>query len=255
MDDRLYRRGIVVTVSVLAMLVLPATLLAQFGRGFAGPPAEGRSGAPIDLTGNWTALITDDWQYRMITPQAGDYSYVPLNEEGRRVANTWDPAADEAAGEECKGYAAPAITRLPTRLLISWEDDNTLRIDTDLGMQTRLFYFASAEAEPGGRTWQGFSSAEWEIEGGRGGPAFGSLKVDTTNLRPGYLRKNGVPFGEEAFMTEYFNLLTEDNGDQYLIIQTFVDDPQYLSGHFVRTLQFKREPDNEKWNPTPCVAT
>ena len=255
MDDRLHRRGIVVTVATLAMLALPATLPAQFGRGAAGPSAEGRAGAPIDITGYWTALITDDWQYRMITPQAGDYSYVPLNAEGQRVADTWDPGADEAAGEECKGYAAPAIMRLPTRLLISWEDDNTIRIDTDLGMQTRLFHFASAEAVPGGRTWQGFSAAEWEIEGGRGGPTFGSLKVDTTNLRPGYLRKNGVPFGEETFMTEYFNLLSEDNGDQYLVIQTFVDDPQYLSGHFVRTLQFKREPDGERWNPTPCVAT
>ena len=255
MDNKLNAGRFSVAMTVLAMLALTPTLQAQFGRGAAGPPAEGRTGAPIDMTGYWTALITDDWQYRMITPQPGDYSYVPLSPEGRRVADTWDSAVDEAVGEECKGYGAPAIMRLPTRLRVSWEDDNTLRIDTDLGMQTRMFYFPSAQAESGERTWQGFSAAEWEVEGGRGGPTFGSLKVDTTNLRPGYLRKNGVPFSEDTFMTEYFNLLTEDNGDQYLIIQTFVDDPVYLSGHFVRTLQFKREPDGEKWNPTPCVAT
>ena len=241
--------------ALFLILALPTGVQAQFGRGAAPPPVQGRDGAPFDLTGYWTALITDDWQYRMITPVAGDYSYVPLNDEGRRVADEWDSAADEAAGEECKAYAAPAIMRLPTRLRIAWENDDTLRIDTDLGMQTRLFHFDGDGVSPGEPAWQGFSRAVWEIEGGQGGPVFGSLKVDTSNLRPGYLRKNGVPFSEDTFMTEYFNLLTEDNGDQYLVIQTFVDDPQYLSGHFVRTLQFKREPDGEQWNPTPCTAT
>ncbi len=103
----------------------------------------------------------------MITPVAGDYSYIPLNDEGRRVADEWDSAADEAAGEECKAYAAPAIMRLPTRLRIAWENDQTLRIDTDLGMQTRMFHFDGAGANAGEPTWQGFSQAAWEIEGGR----------------------------------------------------------------------------------------
>jgi hypothetical protein len=242
------------------------------------PPASGRAGAPIDITGNWVSLITDDWVYRMITPAKGDYSYIPLNAEGRRVADTWDPARDKAAGEECKAYAAPAIMRLPSRVQISWQDDNTLKLDIDTGMQTRLLHFGPGEAQ-GARSWQGWSAANWEFSGGAdralagaspfvaginstGAPTsladikrIGSLRVNTNNLRTGYLRKNGVPFSEQAFMTEYYNLIVEDDGSQYLVIQLYVADPRYLTGHWVRTVQFKREADASKRAPTPCSVS
>ena len=240
------------------------------GRGAPQPAAQtsARASAPIDITGHWVSLITDDWVYRMITPAKGDYSYVPLNADGRRLADTWDPARDAAAGEECKGYAAPAIMRLPNRVHITWENDNSLKLDIDNGMQTRLFHFGGNEPQ-GPRSWQGWSHAEWEFSGNTDRQIVfadartslgevrrqGSLQVDTSNLRAGYLRKNGVPFSEDAFMTEYYNLITEEDGNQYLVIQTFVEDPRYLASHFVRTLQFKREPDGRKRNPTPCSAT
>ncbi len=237
----------------------------------AAPPPQAespRAAAPIDLTGHWVSLITDDWVYRMITPAKGDYSYVPLNAEGRRMADTWDPARDAAAGEECKGYAAPAIMRLPSRIHITWQDDSTLKLDIDNGMQTRLFRFGQPEPQ-GAPSWQGWSSARWEVSGNTGRqivfanartslgqvPQIGSLKVDTTNLRPGYLRKNGVPFSDRTFMTEYYNLIREDDGAEYLVVQIFVEDPVYLARHFVRTVQFKREPDGSKRNPQPCSAT
>ena len=249
-----------------ASVAFAATAHAQARRAAqAAQPATGRAGAPIDITGHWVSLITDDWVYRMITPAKGDVSYVPLNAEGRRVAEAWDPARDEAAGEQCKGYAAPAIMRLPSRVEITWANDNTLKLDIDTGMQTREFHFDQREPQ-GARTWQGWSSASWQLSGTTEqfypGPTSlgqikraGSLKVDTTNLRAGYLRKNGVPFSENAFMTEYYNLIVEDDGSQYLVIQTFVADPRYLTGHFVRTMQFKREPDGSKRNPVPCSAT
>lgn len=231
----------------------------------AGPPPTPRAAAPIDITGHWVSLITDDWVYRMITPAKGDVSYIPLNAEGRRIAEAWDPARDQAAGEACKGYAAPAIMRLPSRVEITWQDDNTLKLDIDTGMQTRVFHFGQREPQ-GARSWQGWSYASWELSGTTEqfypGPTSlgqikraGSLRVDTSNLRAGYLRKNGVPFSENAFMTEYYNLIVEDDGNQYLVIQTFVADPRYLTGHFVRTMQFKREPDGSKRNPVPCSAT
>jgi hypothetical protein len=230
-------------------------------------PPSGRESAPIDITGHWVSLITDDWVYRMITPEKGDYSYVPLNAAGRRAADTWDPARDTAAGEECKSYSAPAIMRLPSRVHITWENDDTLKLDIDTGMQTRLFRFGDA-ATQGAPSWQGLSVAEWQLSGDasrRRGfyrlsgslgdvETFGSLKVDTTNLRPGYLRKNGVPFSEQTFMTEYYNLIVEDDGNEYLVIQAFVEDPVYLADHFVRTMQFKREPDGSKRAPTECSA-
>jgi hypothetical protein len=249
----------------LAAGSLAGTADAQARRGAVqAAPASARAAAPIDITGHWVSLITDDWVYRMITPAKGDVSYVPLNAEGQRLAQAWDPARDEAAGEECKGYAAPAIMRLPSRVEISWQDDETLKLDIDTGMQTRVFHFGGSEPQ-GARTWQGWSAASWQLSGTTEqfypGPTSlgqikraGSLKVDTTNLRAGYLRKNGVPFSENAFMTEYYNLIIENDGNQYLVIQTFVEDPTYLTGHFVRTLQFKREPDGSKRNPVPCSA-
>ena len=100
-----------------------------------------RSIAPLDLTGYWVSVVTEDWRYRMITPDKGDYSSVPLNSEGKRVADTWDPASDEASGNQCKSYGAAAIMRVPAHLHITWENDTTLRIDIDAGTQTRLLSF------------------------------------------------------------------------------------------------------------------
>ena len=253
-------------VSVTASALFATTADAQARRAApAAAPTTPKASAPIDITGHWVSLITDDWVYRMITPAKGDVSYVPLNPEGRRVADAWDPARDQAAGEQCKGYAAPAIMRLPSHVEITWQDDNTLKLDIDTGMQTRLFHFGQPEAQ-GARSWQGWSAASWQLSGTTEqfypGPTSlgqikraGNLKVDTTNLRAGYLRKNGVPFSENAFMTEFYNLIVEDDGNQYLVIQTFVADPRYLTAHFVRTMQFKREPDGSKRNPVPCSAT
>lgn len=262
MHHELPGRAVLLASITLASLTCGTAMAQDSGAGSA------REAAPFDITGHWVSLITDDWVYRMITPAKGDYSYVPLNDDGRRMADTWDPARDVAAGVECKGYAAPAIMRLPGRVQITWEDDQTLKLDIDTGMQTRLFHFGQAEPQ-GARSWQGWSHATWEFSGNIdrqlvfGGdrtslddvPRSGSLKVDTSNLLPGYLRKNGVPFSEDAFMTEYYNLIVEDDGNQYLVIQTFVDDPTYLRTHFVRTLQFKREPNGSKREPMECSAT
>lgn len=241
----------------LALGTLPAAAANDKSGG-----ASARDRAPIDITGHWVSLVTQDWTQRMLSPQKGDYADIPLNAEGRRLANSWDPAADTAAGLQCKGYAAPAIMRLPSRVDISWEDANTLKVQIDTGMQTRLFHFGEAKPQ-GPRTWQGWSAAEWEFpaataqqrQSTRTAKTYGSLKVDTSNLRAGYLRKNGVPFSEDTFMTEYYNLITESDGNQYLVIQTFIDDPKYLSRPFVRTTQFKREPDASKRRPTECSAT
>src|SRR5436190_23042589 len=103
-------------------------VLAQRG-GRGGPPQSGHQSAPIDLTGYWVSVIMEDWKFRMVTPRKGIFETLPLNAEGRRVGETWDPAKDEAAGEQCKAYGAANIIRLPGRLHITWQDDNTLRMD------------------------------------------------------------------------------------------------------------------------------
>jgi hypothetical protein len=212
-----------------------------------GAAATAKASAPIDITGYWVAFVTEDWRFRMITPRKGDYQPVPMTPEARKAADAWDPTADEASGNQCKAYGAAAIMRLAARFHITWQDDNTLRVESDAGMQTRLLHFnAPSPVPPGERTWQGYSSAQWER------PA--SLKVSTSNLRSGYLRKNGVPYSENAAVAEYFDLAPIPGGGQVLLVTTIVDDPQYLRQPFTTSSQLKKEADGSKWDPTPCTA-
>jgi hypothetical protein len=218
-------------------------------------PAPPRAAAPIDLTGQWVAVISEDWRWRMITPAKGDIVSIPLNLQGQHVAEAWDPGKDEAAGEQCKAYGAPGLMRGPIRMRISWLDDNTLKVETDYGMQTRLFRFANAAAQPGPRSWQGSTAAEWIVRGGGSGrPRFGTLKAVTTNLRPGYLRKNGVPYSERAVFTEYLDLHALPNGDKLLVDTNVVEDPAYLQLPFETAIHYKLERDTSKWDPAPCDA-
>jgi hypothetical protein len=234
-------------------------LLAQRGQRGGGPQTP-RAAAAADLTGYWVSVVTEDWEFRMLTPPKGEFGglgSLPINDAGRKAAANWDPAKDEAAEEQCKAYAAPSIMRIPGRVHITWQDDNNLRIDTDAGTQTRILHFGASKAPDGERTWQGYSGAEWEgAAGGRrgGGGGGGSLKVVTTQLRPGYLRKNGAPFSQNAQLTEYFDRYTGPNGDEWLVVTTIVDDPQYLSQSFVTSSNFKKLPDASGWSPTPCSA-
>ena len=205
-----------------------------------------KAAATIDLSGYWVAIVSEDWRFRMVTPHKGDYQQVPMTDVARKAADAWDPAADEAAGNQCKSYGAAAIMRLPARFHITWQNDDTLRVESDAGMQTRLFQFKPAAAAPGDRTWQGYSKAEWQRPS--------SLKVTTTNMRAGYLRKNGVPYSENAVVTEYFDIAPHPDGGQVLLVTTIVDDPQYLQQPFIVSSQFKKEADGSKWDPTPCTA-
>ena len=224
------------------------------GRGAAPNP---RAAAAFDPTGYWVSVVTEDWMFRMVTPPKGAYLGVPLNAEARKVADAWDPAKDEADGNQCKSYGAPAVMRIPGRLQITWDNDTTLHIDTDAGTQTRLFHFggpAPKDAEP---SWQGYSIAEWEYaapSGGRGATRMGDLKVVTTGLKPGYLRKNGVPYSANAQLTEYYDLHAAPNGDTWLVVTSEVNDPQYLTSPFITSTHFKKQSDATSWMPEPCTA-
>src|ERR1700691_1716299 len=158
---RVFLAAALVTLSSLAVLPRAA------GQGRGGPPNAGgtaKASAPVDLTGYWVSYVTEDWRFRMVTPRKGDYQSVPMTAEARKVADAWDPAADEAAGNQCKSYGAAAIMRVPARFHITWQDDNTLRVESDSGTQTRIFHFnlQAPGAPQGERTWQGDSTAQWE---------------------------------------------------------------------------------------------
>ena len=246
------------TFAVLVVSGLLATqpgLIAQGrGRG-AGPaaPQNASAAAPIDLTGYWVSVVTEDWRYRMVTPAAGDYQGVPMTPAALAIADAWDPAKEQASGDVCKSYGAPAILRVPGRLHFMWQDDQTLRMDVDAGQQTRTFHFGDWQAPAGPHTLQGDSVAVWE--GGGRGATDGSLKVTTSNLKAGFLRKNGVPYSENTSLTEYYELITEPSGSSLLVVTIVTTDSMYLRQPFVITSQFKKESSNAKWNPSPCSAT
>ena len=234
-----------------------ATLALTIGLGIAASAQiapSARDTAPIDLTGYWVSYVTENWRYRMVTPAKGEYRRIPASPAALPLINGWDPVADEKAGHQCKSYGAAAIMNVPTRLRISWQDANTLRIDTDAGTQTRRLVFAATAPKraiaKAGPSWQGESDARWEpAEGG------GSLRVVTTNLRAGYLRKNGVPYSDRATLTEHFDLTSLPGVGQMLLVNTVVEDPVYLTGPYVTSPHFKKETDGSKWDPTPCSST
>jgi hypothetical protein len=231
----------------------PASLEAQQRGGAGARPA--RDAAPIDLTGYWVAYVTENWRYRMVTPAKGEYRRIPSSPAAVPIINAWDPAADERAGNQCKSYGAGNIMSVPGRLHITWQDADTLRIETDAGTQTRLFHFAqSASATSAGpRSWQGESTATWERATGPDGG--GSLRVVTSNLRAGYLRKNGVPYSERTTVTEHYDVAALPDGSRILLVTTIVEDPVYLTGPYVVSPHFKKEADGSKWDPTPCSST
>lgn len=288
--------------AALLALATAATVEAQ-GRGTQGAaPPTAKAVAPIDLTGYWTAVITEDWHTRMLTAPKGDFGSgppntienpgvgfigsgpnpsaqgnIPYRAAAAKLALTWDPAKDEADGNACKAYGAPGIMRQPTHLRISWQDDNTLKVEADYGSQTRLFHFGpppdagrldygnatffpaqvpkvepKAGVEP---SWQGVSSASWTIMGGRGNfRRGGSLKVVTTNLKPGYYWKNGMPYTGNAMLTEYFRVMELPDRSQWIRFTQIVDDPEYLTQPWIVNYSFRKLPDGSKWNPTPCSA-
>jgi hypothetical protein len=230
------------------------------GRGAAaGPPPTARASAPKDFTGYWVSIVTEHWHLRMLVPPKGDYSMLPLNPEARKIADTWDLAKAKAETDQCKSYGPPALMRVPGRLNIHWTDDNTLQLDTDSGTQTRTFRFGAA-APPSGQapSLHGNSVASWEFLGARGRGAVpkgaGQLRVRTTQMTGGYLRRNGVPYSENASLDEYFDTFTEPNGDTWLVLTSIVTDPQYLTQPYTSTVPFKKIPDRQGWDPTPCRA-
>jgi hypothetical protein len=264
-------KAIAIAASVLALGLVARAAAQPRPAAAPAPPPVPRAAAPIDLTGYWVSIVTQDWRWRMVTPAKGDYPRLPLTPEARAMAEAWDPAMDEAAGEQCRSYGAPALMSVPGRLHITWQDDHTLKVDVDAGTQTRILRFGdgNASADPA-RTWQGVSVAQWQTpranvplllrpaERTADAPAVtptgGSLRVVTTNLRAGYLRKNGVPYSENAVLTEHWDVYKRANGEEYLTITTQVDDPQYLRAPRLVAPVFKKEPNGAKWDPTPCSA-
>jgi len=258
--------GVAVSVFALAASAVPHGQ-APAGQQRAPNPSL-RELAPIDLAGYWVSVVTEDFRYRMVMPLKGDYGSVPLNAEGRRVADTWTP---EQAGQ-CEAFGVGAVMRAPGRVHIMWDDDSTLKIETEAGQQTRRLPLAKAAPSSSAASWQGSSVASWDgppdvidvlrtggfdnLSRGSGAAArrqaWTPLKVVTTNLRAGWLRANGVPYSAKAVVTEHFMRFAVPDGGEWLTVRTVVDDPTYLVQPFMTSTNFKKEADGSKWSPKAC---
>ena len=253
-------------ILAIALTTTMAAQPAQGGRGGAIPTA--RAMAPVDLTGTWVSVVTEDWEARMVPPVKGDYTTINqvMNDRSRKVADSWEPSMDG----RCEAYGVGGVMRMPGRLRISWQDDSTLKIETDAGAQTRLLRFAApaSNAPAGPRTLQGTSRAEWQLGGGQrdaflergvgpsgGAQRWGGLKVVTTNMLAGWLRSNGVPYGESATVTEQFTRFTHPVAGDWFVVTTVVEDPQYLTQPWITSSNFKKEPHDSKFKPAPCRAS
>jgi hypothetical protein len=261
-----FRRKVVVIVAACVLLNAAANA-QQRGAGPGGPPAAAKTAAPVDITGYWVSIVTEDWIERMSpdsppsgTGGGGGGFGGGGGGRGRGAA----PQAPPANADPCRAYGAGGSMRVPGRLNITWADDNTLKIDMDAGTQTRLLRFGQSPA-PAQRTLQGHSVATWDTgAAGRGGgfgggggrgaaapaaPRWGQLRVVTTNTTGGYLLSSRNSYSENAVITEYF-IPHSDFGAQYLTVVTSIEDgggnPRIVSS------TFKKEPDGSKFKPTGC---
>jgi hypothetical protein len=277
---------------IAAILVSESAALAQ-QMPRQSSPMTAQQAAPIDLTGYWVSVVTEDWRWRMLTPPKGDYASVPLNPAGRKLADMFDPSRYAPGEVDCRAYGAAGLMRMPTRVHITWADENTLKIQSDWGEQTRLLHFLPGQPrgvnmmgddanmpEPRDAAQlstadapspQGTSVALWQVpyqnnaNSGIRGPQVlpfgggtqrplpgGDLRVVTTHLTPGWLRRNGVPYGARTRMIEYYQTFTDPTGKKWFDVTTEVIDTEFLNAPFLTSDDFRSEPDGSRWSPQPC---
>ncbi len=253
-------------VALFGMAVLADTLRMADAAESPPPPPSAQAQTPegFSITGNWVSVVSQNWRFRMVVPGKGEYGGIPLNLASKQFADAWQMSEAEAAGKQCQAYGAPALMRIPQRLRIGWQDDNTLSVQTDAGMQTRLLHFTpKPDAERGEPGLQGYSVAKWYLQANPfasffapGGPQRkrpGQMEVSTSRLLPGLLRKNGVPYSNETKMHEFWEINREPDGPAWLTITTELEDPVYLNSRYYFTSIFMEERDGSKWNPMPCT--
>lgn len=252
---------LVASFILILLTVISSGAFAQRG-GPVGPPASAQEAAAFDMTGYWVSVVTEDWRWRMLDAEPGDVENgIPLNQAGRELAEAWRPDDNEL--ESCLAFGAGGIMRYPGRLYISWEDEETLRIDFSAGEQTRLLHFNDANnLRTMAPNLQGYSSANWYKERqtrglGFGGPVRsfegGNLRSLTQNLNPAFLQRNGIPYSDQTTIEDSYRVIDAPNGDRWLIITTVVNDPVYLQQDYITSSNFKYEENGDNWDPIACL--
>tara|TARA_R110000824_G_scaffold336_1_gene1691 strand:- start:112504 stop:113289 length:786 start_codon:yes stop_codon:yes gene_type:complete len=252
------------TTNTLVLVILSlfsVSAFAQRGGAPAGPPPSAQQAAAFDMTGYWVSVVTEDWRWRMLVAEPGDVENgIPLSPAGRALAEAWRPDDNEL--ESCLVFGGAGIMRYPGRLHISWEDEETLRVDFSAGEQSRLLHFnAAADSTAMTPSLQGYTTANWYKERqtrglGFGGPVRsfegGNLRSVTRNLRPAFLQRNGIPYSDQTSIEDSYKVIDAPNGDRWLIITSVVTDPVNLQQKWITSTNFKYEENGDNWDPIAC---
>jgi hypothetical protein len=192
--------------------------------------------AQADMDGTWQPRYHEDQPERIPGPELKDYLGLPINDAARQFADSWDPGRIALPEEQCRVHVSPYIYRGPTNLRI-WEEKHpktqevvAIKHYHSTYEQTRTIYM-DGRPHPGpnaAHTWMGFSTGRWDGD---------MLVIETSHLKQGWVRRNGLPMSDQAHMTEYWvrngDLLTQ-------IVMLF--DPVYLTEPLVKSTEFVRSP-------------
>jgi hypothetical protein len=219
-------------------LVLLSFVVSMLG---AAPPAS----AQMDLSGIWAPIMHEDSVERAAGPDIGDFLGLPINDAGRARAEAWDASILTLEEHTCKPHPSTYGFRGVGNLRITPNYDPSsfqlTKIDTHIQwMEQRREIWMDGRQHPpefAPHTWQGFSTGRWEGN---------VLVVETSHLKAGWIRRNGVALSDRAHMTERFFR----HGD--LLTHTYIiEDPIYLTEPFIRTNGFRRT-SGVSIDPYPC---
>lgn len=204
--------------------------------------------AQRDLAGMWAQRFHEDLPERGAGPEIGDYTGLPVNDAARLRADSWDAGKWTVPERQCEPHPADYGPRGPANLRIGRtvdpvsQDVIAWHVTVMWQLQQRTIYMDGRPhpSERAQHSWQGFSTGEWEGD---------MLKVTTTHLKEGWVRRNGLPRSDKARLTEYFIR----NGN-YLTLVTVVEDPVYLTEPLVRTSDWVLDP-GVQLSPFSCIPT
>ena len=203
--------------------------------------------AQVDLVGEWGQRQHEDQPERGPGPELGDYLGLPINAAARAKADAWDASLLTLPEWQCRPHPADYGTRGPSNMRIWKEVDpatqQVIAYHTHIAWQApeRTIWMDGRAHPPeyAAHTWQGFSTGKWEGQ---------MLTVTTTHLKPGFIRRNGVPRSEKGMLVEHWIR----HGDVLTMLE-FVTDPVYLTGPMVRSQNWVWTRDQDL-APYPCES-
>ena len=201
--------------------------------------------AQIDLSGIWAPIMHEDQVERAPGPEIGDYLGLPINDALRLRAQSWDASILTMEEHTCKPHPSTYGFRGVGNLRITANYDQAsfqlTKLDTHIQwMEQRREVWMDGRPHPPDfdpHTWQGFSTGRWEGN---------VLVVETSHLKAGWIRRNGLALSDRAHMTERFLR----HGD--VLTHTYIiEDPVYLTEPLIKTNGF-RLTTNTAMQPYPC---